>query len=132
MTGEDAGPPRGLAALREAITAEVKDVNRLIYHTLLVGTVACAVLLLGALAAFAATDTSTPPSPVPVPDLARELGALSPAGVLSLGLLVLIATPVVRVALSVTYFAREKDRAYVLITLTVLANLLLGLALGLA
>jgi uncharacterized membrane protein len=51
---------------------------------------------------------------------------------LSLGILFLIFTPVARVALSVSYFAREKDRAYVLITLIVLANLLLGLALGLA
>jgi uncharacterized membrane protein len=44
-----------------------------------------------------------------------------------LGLLLLIATPVVRVAYSVVAFALQRDRTYVVITLIVLAVLLYGL-----
>lgn len=46
-----------------------------------------------------------------------------PRAFIMLGLLVLIATPIVRVLLSVVIFAVERDRVYVVITLTVLAIL---------
>ena len=46
------------------------------------------------------------------------------------GLILLIATPVVRVAVSIVSFARERDRPYVLITTVVLGLLLLSLVLG--
>jgi uncharacterized membrane protein len=46
------------------------------------------------------------------------------------GLLVLISTPILRVAVSIYTFARERDRAYVLITALVLSLLLLSFFLG--
>ena len=46
---------------------------------------------------------------------------------IQLGLLLLVATPVARVAFSVAAFAVQRDRTYVLITLIVLAVLLLSL-----
>lgn len=46
------------------------------------------------------------------------------------GLLVLMATPVVRVAMSLVVFARVRDRAFALLTSAVLVLLLLSLALG--
>jgi len=48
-------------------------------------------------------------------------------GIIQLGLLLLIATPVFRVAFSVLGFAFERDRLYVAITLIVLAILLYSL-----
>jgi uncharacterized membrane protein len=51
------------------------------------------------------------------------------SGVIQLGLFVLIATPVARVAFSVLLFARQRDYLYVLITLVVfglLCHSLLG------
>jgi uncharacterized membrane protein len=51
-------------------------------------------------------------------------------GLIQLGLLLLVATPVARVVFSVIGFAIERDRAYVLITLTVLTVLLFSLAGG--
>jgi uncharacterized membrane protein len=48
-------------------------------------------------------------------------------GIIQLGLLVLIATPVSRVAFSVFAFARQKDRLYVAVTLVVLAILFYSL-----
>jgi len=48
-------------------------------------------------------------------------------GLIQLGLLLLIATPIARVALSVVGFAIERDRMYVAFTLIVLAILLYSL-----
>jgi uncharacterized membrane protein len=55
-------------------------------------------------------------------------------GIIQLGLLLLIATPIARVAFSVVGFAIERDRLYVAFTLIVLAILLysfLGSGIGL-
>ena len=48
-------------------------------------------------------------------------------GLIQLGLLLLIATPVARVAFSVFAFAVQRDRLYVVLTLIVLAVLLYSL-----
>ncbi len=57
----------------------------------------------------------------------RGVRALRAEALIQLGLLLLIATPITRVALSLLAFAREGDRTYVLITTFVLALLLLSL-----
>jgi uncharacterized membrane protein YfcA/uncharacterized membrane protein len=62
--------------------------------------------------------------------LASELLVLRPQAVITLGLLLLIATPVVRVAVSIVAFALEGDRRYVVITSIVLLILLFSLFLG--
>lgn len=51
-------------------------------------------------------------------------------GVIQLGLLLLIATPVARVVFSVFAFALQQDRTYVIVTLIVLAVLIYSLAGG--
>lgn len=48
-------------------------------------------------------------------------------GIIQLGLLLLIATPVVRVGLSLAGFAVERDRTYIIVTAIVLAILLVSL-----
>jgi uncharacterized membrane protein len=57
--------------------------------------------------------------------------ALHGQAIVMLGILLLIATPVVRVAISVFLFAAEHDRRYVVITATVLVLLLISLVTGL-
>jgi uncharacterized membrane protein len=59
--------------------------------------------------------------------IVRGAAALRARALMQLGLLILVATPVARVALSVVGFALERDRLYVAVTLGVLALLLLGL-----
>jgi uncharacterized membrane protein len=54
--------------------------------------------------------------------------ALDSAAIIQLGLLLLIATPVARVAFSVFAFREERDWMYVVITLIVLALLLYSLS----
>ena len=62
--------------------------------------------------------------------LAHGVIHLDGQAVIVLGLILLIATPVIRVAVSTAAFHRERDRAFVAITLTVLALLALSLVLG--
>jgi uncharacterized membrane protein len=59
----------------------------------------------------------------------RDALALRGRGIIQLGLLFLIATPVARVAFSIVGFAEEKDRMYVIvasIVLVILAYSLIG------
>jgi len=62
-------------------------------------------------------------------DLRQVKGVLSDAssgdglGIMQLGLLLLIATPVARVAFSLAAFAVQRDRLYVVVTLVVLGVL---------
>lgn len=58
----------------------------------------------------------------------RSALALEGRALIQLGVLALIATPIVRVALSLVGFALQRDRMYILITLFVLTLLLLSLA----
>ena len=51
-------------------------------------------------------------------------------GIIQLGLLLLVATPVARVVFSIYAFAHQRDLTYVIITSTVLAILLYSLASG--
>ena len=55
------------------------------------------------------------------------LAALDPYSLIELGVIVLIATPVTRVAASVLLFAAERDRIYVVITTVVLGLLLFSM-----
>jgi uncharacterized membrane protein len=60
--------------------------------------------------------------------IVRAALGLHPRGIIQLGLVLLIATPVARVAFSVLAFAVERDRMYVVFTLMVLGILILSLA----
>ena len=60
--------------------------------------------------------------------IVRAALGLHPRGIIQLGLVLLIATPVARVAFSVFAFAVERDRMYMVFTLMVLGILILSLA----
>jgi uncharacterized membrane protein len=57
----------------------------------------------------------------------RKVAVLRGSALIQLGLLLLIATPIVRVAVSIFDFLRERDWLYVGVTLIVLAVLIYGL-----
>jgi uncharacterized protein len=57
-------------------------------------------------------------------EMGRRLVELRPVGIVQLGLLVLLATPVVRVATALVAFVVERDATYAIISATVLAILL--------
>jgi uncharacterized membrane protein len=62
-----------------------------------------------------------------IPGVLQETFAFQARGIIQLGLLVLIATPVARVALSILGFAAERDRMYVGFATIVLVILLYSL-----
>jgi uncharacterized membrane protein len=62
-----------------------------------------------------------------IPGVLREAFAFQGRGIIQLGLLLLIATPVARVVLSIVGFAAERDRMYVGFAMIVLVILLYSL-----
>lgn len=68
-----------------------------------------------------------PTFPDTLPGVAHGIVAGNPLAVVVLGLLFLLATPVLRVAVSIVAFALEEDRTYVIITALVLAILLFSI-----
>lgn len=107
----------------------------LVSGVLIVGVVTSAALLVVGLAgaltigwggSLSGAGASTTPATA-FGAMGDNLAALRPIGFAQLGLVVLLATPVARVATSVLAFALERDRLYTVITLIVLAVLLTSL-----
>ncbi len=113
----------------ETVDAGTRDMNRLIGRVLRAGLVlAIAVVSIGL--ALLAEGRPMPAGGLHPTEVPSELAAGNPAGYLGLGVLLLILTPVSRVALSIAFFAKEGDRVYVAITLAVFLILVFGAALG--
>ena len=68
--------------------------------------------------------------PHTIPAVVYGLGQFEGESILALGLLLLVATPVIRVAVSIAAFVYQKDRTFVVITAVVLALLILSFILG--
>jgi uncharacterized protein len=68
--------------------------------------------------------------PTSLPGIVQQLAQGEPLAVVALGLLVLLLTPIVRVAISILVFALERDWLYTIITVVVLLILLVSLLLG--
>ncbi len=119
-----------------------------ISHTLLIGVLLSAAVILTGIALFALNHNTgyAPVLPHHLSDLIAyrqdrgpgyfpsSLAAVlsgaaagKPYAIIGLGILLLIATPVIRVALSVFFFLEQRDRLYVAITLIVFSVLLFGL-----
>jgi uncharacterized membrane protein len=140
---EPRNPPAGIAPLTR--------MELVISEALRGGVLVSAGVILAGIVAFAVTqDTGyTKVLPHHLPDLlafhqasgpgffptslpAVASGALSgkPYAIIVMGILLLIATPVVRVALSVFFFLGQRDWLYVSITLFVLGVLVMSLFSG--
>jgi uncharacterized membrane protein len=62
-----------------------------------------------------------------VSDIVADAAALNPRGIMQLGIVLLLATPLMRVILSAVSFALQKDALYVVVTLMVFSVLLFSL-----
>jgi uncharacterized membrane protein len=76
------------------------------------------------------TFRSEPAEPRSFTEIAENAVSLDGRALIQFGLLLLVATPVARVAFSVYGFLRERDFTYVTLTLIVLAVLLYSLFFG--
>ena len=63
-----------------------------------------------------------------LPGIARSAVGLNSEGLIQIGLVLLIATPVARVAMAIVGFALERDRLYTVVSLIVLVVLLFSLS----
>jgi len=108
----------------------MEPVERVIRSILLCGIALSVALMAAGLVLGVARGAGLPRGVVPLAELPRALAALRPAAYLSLGLIVLIGTPFVRVVGSLVVFVRERDRRYVLVTTIVLLVMCLGVVLG--
>jgi len=108
----------------------MEPIERVIRGILLGGIAASVALMAAGLVLSVARGGGLPRGVVPLAELPRALAALRPAAYLSLGLIVLIGTPFVRVAGSLVVFVKERDRRYVLVTASVLLVMCLGVLLG--
>ena len=113
-----------------ARTHVMEPVERVIRSVLLCGIALSVALMAAGLVLGVARGAGLPRGVVPLAELPRALAALRPAAYLSLGLIVLIGTPFVRVAGSLVVFVRERDRRFVLVTTIVLLVMCLGVVLG--
>ena len=121
-------------AAPEKLAAIVNKTSTLIGWVLQIGVLVSAlVILIGVVMLFLSPGGLSPDKFLTFPHSFSAVGAgllaLRPQSVIVLGLLLLIATPVMRVAVSIVAFALEHDRGYVVITLIVLIILLCSLFL---
>jgi uncharacterized membrane protein len=112
--------------------------ERLISTVLRVGVVTSLVLVAAGMAITIARDPGALSAPLRA-GTAREsslhaiavgVAGLDGPAIVMVGLLLLIATPVLRVAVSIAIFVRERDAAFVAITAVVFALLVLSFVLG--
>ena len=64
--------------------------------------------------------------------IVRGVSAMRSEAIVQLGIVLLIATPVARVAFTLVAFVLQRDRVYIALTTIVLALLLYGLVIGMA
>jgi len=67
----------------------------------------------------------------PLSDLPQELLELNPMAIITLGILVLLLTPIVQVVVALVTFSIDRDRLYLGICITLLCILTLSLTLAL-
>jgi uncharacterized membrane protein len=111
-----------------------KRLETIIGYTLRLGVLAAAALVLAGGVYYLSENAFTPAdyhtfhpaakSSLDLSGIVRNAAALNSLGIIQLGLLVLIATPIVRVILSVIAFVLERDFLYAVVTSIVLAVLL--------
>ncbi len=108
------------------------DLNKLVSYSLRVGVLVSAVLSLLGLVLWGARgfDILEPSATVGISGIVNSALAGNATGIIYLAVIILIATPIFRVAISSLYFASEKDQKYVTITLVVLAMLVFALLSG--
>jgi uncharacterized membrane protein len=125
-------------------TQHIQNVELVISTLLRVGVVvSLAIVIAGLVLSFAhhreywsspsmLKQITTPGRVVPhgIGDVVRGMAQMRGEAVIALGLLLLIATPVLRVAVSIAVFVIERDWVFVVVTAFVLAMLILSFFLG--
>ncbi|PIR15498.1 MAG: hypothetical protein COV48_14040 [Elusimicrobia bacterium CG11_big_fil_rev_8_21_14_0_20_64_6] len=99
-------------------------------RTLTVGVGASMTLMAGGLALALLHGGPLPADATPLPVLGTALRAGEPVAFMSLGLMILLATPAVRVLVLTWQFARRREWVFVVVSLTVLGVLAASVVIG--
>lgn len=109
---------------------ERRDLNEVVHSVLIVGLVISTALMLIGVGLDLFYRQDLPPAVPKIGDVIGRVWALRPSGFLALGLLVLIATPILRVVGSIGAFLYERDWRFAGVTTLVLMVLIVSLLLG--
>lgn len=107
-----------------------RDLNEAVHRILIVGLVASALLMVIGVAIELAQRQTLPTTVLPPAQAVRQAFHLDASGFLSLGVLTLILTPLLRVVGSLIVFLWERDGRYAAITGLVLIVMLMSLWVG--
>lgn len=108
----------------------MQALNHRVATVLRVGAGVSAILVLAGLLLMAFGSSADSNVAVPLHKIGQEVSSLNPIALITIGILVMILTPVARVAVLVGGFASRRDLVYVLVGLFVLVSLLVSLALA--
>lgn len=125
---------KGIPSEAEAHTAAAtqRELNEVVHRLLVVGLAVSTALMLAGLVLEVWLQRELPTVVPSIRDVFARTLQLRPSGFLSLGLLVLIFTPIMRVIGSIVAFIYERDLLFVLITCLVLIVVTLSFILGAA
>lgn len=121
-----ASPREKAARLR----IEVDTLNTIVHKLLIFGLGLSTLLMVVGIVLQIIVGKPMPTMMVPPSALGASLAAFQPGAFFTLGLLCLIATPILRVAGSVLIYAYERDWRYTLATLIVLGIVIVSLVVG--
>ncbi|MBB3131629.1 putative membrane protein [Paenibacillus rhizosphaerae] len=118
---------------RERQEKDILEVELAVSRWLRVGVVLSAAVIIAGLVLFFIQGSSGYPGssyPHNLPDIMSGIASFKPYAVITAGLILLILTPVLRVAISIWVFVREGDKLYTGITTLVLLILIISFILG--
>jgi len=118
------------AEAEKATARPARHLDEVVHGILVVGFVVSAALFLIGLGLSLWQRQPLPSATVSPAEALRLILALQPVGFLSLGLVVLIATPMLRVVGSILVFVWQRDWRYAGVTLLVLLIMIASIALG--
>src|SRR5262245_785893 len=128
--------------MSDRVTLSDHDVEQLIGRLLQIGVATAAIVtIVGGILLLIQHGAATPTYSVfhGQPDYLTSLGGIARGvrefrseSIVQLGIVLLIATPVARVAFTLVAFILQRDRVYVVVTTIVLALLAYGLIFGIA
>jgi uncharacterized membrane protein len=110
--------------------AHTRDLNDAVHRILVIGLVISTALLLTGIILDLVTGRSLPTVTLVPGQAFAAVIALRPSGFLSLGLLVLLVTPIVRVIGSIIVFVWERDWRFALVTSFVLIVMTVSIIVG--
>jgi uncharacterized membrane protein len=120
-----------LATPQEAQAAKQRrDLNAVVHSVLILGLIISTVFMLAGVALDLFYQRELPTAVPDIGEVVSRVLALQPSGFLALGLLVLIATPILRVIGSIGAFLYERDWRFAGVTTLVLIILSVSMLLG--